>query len=410
MHLRAGGLLRLFFLCFALTSLSAGPALSQPAASGMRFSLEQICESGACEMLLIADGVIERDSDERLLKTLGSLPGGITVELNSPGGDLQGGLRLGDAIRGKRLNTRVRYAYPAGAKTAKDFRPAVCYSACALAFLGGVNRSLDDRAQYGVHGLQRADPQQAPNPSGEPSKLNFWGIFGKSAAPGAASPANPAGAPSGSPGSSSAGQRAETDRKVANALGSYMDQMGVDRKLIDTILTAAPGQLSAIDVEAAKRLNIDNRGRSTLGSWRLQATSKGDLVSTVTERQRNGNFSLTLGLARVEGDLRLLIHLRPTAQLSAGALQSLERALQNAPNPRIESKGGPMTLSPVRPWGPAKEGFQLWVRISEPELTALAQQFEFSLLLETPTAVGVDQNTGFSTAGLRNFLAAIKRN
>lgn len=409
MHLRAGGLLRLFFLCFALTSLSAAPAFSQPAASGMRFSLEQICESGACEILLIADGVIERDSDEKLLKTLGSLPGGITVELNSPGGDLQGGLRLGDAIRAKRLHTRVRYAYPAGAKTAKDFRPAVCYSACALAFLGGVNRSLDDRAQYGVHGLQRSDSQQAPNPSGELNKLNFWGIFGKGAAPGAASPKNPAGPPSGSPGPSSA-QRAETDRRVANALGSYVDQMGVDRKLIDIILTAAPGQLSAIDVEAAKRLNIDNRGRSTQASWRLQATSKGDLVSTVTERQRNGNFSLTLGLARVEGDLRLLIHLRPSAELSAGALQSLERALQNAPNPRIESKGGSMTLAPLRPWAAAKEGFQLWVRISEAELTALTQQFEFSLLLELPAAAGVDQSTGFSTAGLRNFLAAIKRN
>lgn len=387
-------------------SLSLQHAKSQPAPEAMRFSLEQICESGSCELVLIADGVIERDSDEKLLKTLGSLPGGLTVELNSPGGDLQGGLRLGDAIRIKRLNTRVRYAYPTGSKNPKEFRPAVCYSACALAFLGGLNRSLDDRAQYGVHGLQRPEPSPAANASGanDSNKLNFWSLLGKGA------PASGPAAPSAPPSSPTPAQRSEADRKVAAVLGSYLDQMGVDRKLIDIILTTAAGQLFGIDGGAARQLNIDNRGRSALAGWRLQATSKGDLVSTVTERQRNGNFSVTLGLARVEGDLRLLIHLRPAAAPAVAGTQGLERVLANTPSPRIESKAGSISLAPLRTWAPAKEGFQLWVRVSEQDLATLSQQFEFSLLLEIAPTAGVDQSTTFSTAGLRNFLAAIKRN
>ncbi|UHJ66519.1 lysozyme inhibitor LprI family protein [Melaminivora jejuensis] len=60
----------------------------------------------------------------------------VTVSLDSPGGSLLGGLRLGYALRRLGVHTNV------GANQS-------CFSACALAFLGGQERTVEGR--YGVH-------------------------------------------------------------------------------------------------------------------------------------------------------------------------------------------------------------------------------------------------------------------
>lgn len=391
-------------LFLGLPGIAAGQSSS--AGSPMAFSLEQVCEGKNCELLLIANGIIERDSDSKLLNTLGNLPGGITVELNSLGGDLLGGMRLGDAIRTKRLNTRVRYAYPANAKPTKSFLPAECYSACALAFMGGVNRILDERARFGVHSLQGADrgearPQGARN-TGIPGDFNFFGLFGRPPTDKAAADAVPA------PDNSRVTEK--SNEKTISFLGSYLDQMGVDRKFIDILLTARAGQITTIDLDTARQLTIDNRGRSALANWRLQATTKGDLVSTVTERQRSGNHYITLGLARVDGEPRMLIHLRPSAALTADQLSQIEKALSTVSSIRVEARNIKILMTYVRPWARAKEGFQAWLRLTESELNVLSQEFEFSLVMETPVTSGIDQVTSFGTGGLKNFLAALRKN
>lgn len=399
------GFARLLIPFLMLPAIAVAQAPS--AAAPMSFSLEQICEGRNCELVLIASGIIERDSDSKLLSTLGSLPGGITVELHSLGGDLLGGMRLGDAIRTKRLNTRVRYAYPPNAKSPKSFLPAECYSACALAFMGGVTRSLDDRARLGIHSLQGAERSETKSQNARPADVfggfNFFGLLSKP--PAGNAPADGASAPE-------RGRAPEkSNEKTIAFLGSYLDQMGIDRKFIDLLLTAKAGQVTIIDPDTARQLTIDNRGRSALANWRLQATSKGDLVSTVTERQRSGNHNITLGLARVDGDLRLLIHLRPVVTLATDQFAQIEKALAaGASNIRLEAKGVKILLSTVRPWMRAKEGFQIWMRLTEADLTALSQEFEFSLLMETPASSGIDQATNFGTGGLKNFLAALRKN
>lgn len=60
----------------------------------------------------------------------------VTLSFDSPGGSLLGGLRLGYALRQLGVHTNV------GANQS-------CFSACALAFLGGQERTVEGR--YGVH-------------------------------------------------------------------------------------------------------------------------------------------------------------------------------------------------------------------------------------------------------------------
>lgn len=61
-----------------------------------------------------------------------------TLRLDSPGGNMLGGLRLGYALRDIGIHTEV----PNGAK---------CFSACAMAFLGGAARTVE--GQFGVHAV-----------------------------------------------------------------------------------------------------------------------------------------------------------------------------------------------------------------------------------------------------------------
>lgn len=125
---------------------SAGPMTFRIATAGG-------CPSQGC---IVASGEIGPDSIRdfsRLLRTSDVQPGALVV-LNSPGGDLAAGLKLGALIRRAGLDTRVQ------AVDIRDdawFSGGRCASACAFAFLGGRNRAVPPDAAYGVHQFRAAN-------------------------------------------------------------------------------------------------------------------------------------------------------------------------------------------------------------------------------------------------------------
>jgi len=60
------------------------------------------------------------------------------VRFDSRGGSLEAGIDIGEAIRARRLATRVTVG-------------SVCASACVYAFLGGVIRAVDAGGRIGIH-------------------------------------------------------------------------------------------------------------------------------------------------------------------------------------------------------------------------------------------------------------------
>lgn len=94
----------------------------------------------SCERVLMAEGDIPLNADvafERAFEKAGNVR---TVLMNSPGGNVVGGLKLGYSFRKAKLNVGVA---PGGD----------CFSACALALLGGVERKVPEDARFGVHGF-----------------------------------------------------------------------------------------------------------------------------------------------------------------------------------------------------------------------------------------------------------------
>ena len=139
---------------FGLIILSTMPAL----AKDMTFDIIYNNHSN----VVVADGEITSETPATFQAFLDTEPfDGFTfyIDLNSPGGSLFGGMDLGEMIRQQGLIARVA-AYEVRSNGEEYWSPkwksGICMSACALAFLGGEDRELDEQSVLGFHQFSSA--------------------------------------------------------------------------------------------------------------------------------------------------------------------------------------------------------------------------------------------------------------
>lgn len=110
---------------------------------------------------IYADGEIDASAAGRLNRLIqdNKIPPRSTLNINSKGGTLIGGMALGRVIRESGLNTSV---IKRGRKIVKQPSPNIewksyeelpgeCFSACGLAYIGGIFRFINEQAKFGVH-------------------------------------------------------------------------------------------------------------------------------------------------------------------------------------------------------------------------------------------------------------------
>jgi hypothetical protein len=118
---------------------------------------------------IFADGYLCPDTDQQFQTFLNQNPSkavNTIVVLNSGGGNLGAGLRMGTIIRKYKMWTQVgsqlplmipqnenipAQSVPFIAESASPPFPGECASACTIAFLGGVQRTVGYASNYGVH-------------------------------------------------------------------------------------------------------------------------------------------------------------------------------------------------------------------------------------------------------------------
>lgn len=172
--------------------------------------------------LVYLDGRIDDDVPARLSEALDGIDGKIAIWLNSPGGNLFAGMELGRVIRRHGARTHII--------DHRTLRPGKCYSACAVAFLGGVHRYIDSGARYGVHraslstGSAKGAVDLAPN--------------------------------------------------LTAAVESYMREMGVDIRLLHLWMKAGPDEMYVLSRREAKALRVADDGRMP-PRWSAVKTSRG---------------------------------------------------------------------------------------------------------------------------------------
>ena len=202
------------------------------------------------------------------------------VRLNSPGGDLIGGIALGEAFRRHSVLTEVGGSLPL-VNTIEpglaDRAPGVCASACAYAFLGGTERQLDDDAKLGFHRFYQR------NALLEPSAKIFTG------------------------------QDLDETQKLTAALVFYVVKMGVDARLITLAAAAGPGEVYWIGKDEARELRV------TYAPWAYKPWQvepyRGGAVAVATSV--DGTKSMVASCSSKLGPSVSLINTKPTSDVGS---------------------------------------------------------------------------------------------
>lgn len=167
------------------------------------------------------DGTIEAGAEKRVEREISRISNSvIEVYINSHGGDFLTGIKLGHLFRAKSAWTHIG-RQGAGATA----NPGECYSACAIAYLGGYYRFGISGSKYGVHRTWK-------DGAAKNSDLDDGQI-------------------------------------ISAAIGAYIREMGVDSRLLDLTVTAGKNQIYILSESEQKTLGVVNEGRAP-SEWSIQ--------------------------------------------------------------------------------------------------------------------------------------------
>jgi hypothetical protein len=323
--------------------------------------------------IILLSGPIERVSSDQFAEFSQAYAPGSIVVLQSLGGDLVGGLRLGQTIRMRNMNTYIASGTDQTDLVEKKIK-GKCFSACAYAFLGGVKRVVDPDAQYGVHQFR-----------GKEKEID-----------------------------------AIQTQKLSAILGRYMDAMGVNRRLLDEAMLTDPGKVRLINTKQRQDWQVESTNSAYVGrlaKWRLEAAPGGKRLAFATQRQSKSTASITLAFAPLNGKLRGLLIVKPEAS-KENAPEWLDAFAQRT-NVLFEVPGESgkeskrFQLSPVSNWVEAGKTNtpgtrQIWLATSPEFIEALEKgtQFWVKPLWQT-MPVGLDEKTLFGTQGMKDALLAL---
>ncbi|UVK45176.1 hypothetical protein BPNPMPFG_000684 [Mesorhizobium sp. AR07] len=245
-----------------LALLAMGPAAFAADTAGdigptMRFVIVRSNDPGCepiCPEWISAEGSIEAGTPalfKRMLKTLGSRK--LPVVVDSPGGNVEAALTLGRLIRKNKLDiaigkTQFDGCLPDGTgctendgKGARYFGDAyaggaMCNSACPLMFAGGVQRVVGEWAYLGVHQITttyiRTKLQYRTTyriVGGKKKVLNTKIVSRKNAG---------------------SYKTYEMSKAVEKRLAAYLDGMGVEQGVLETMKDTPASGIQQLDLES----------------------------------------------------------------------------------------------------------------------------------------------------------------
>lgn len=221
--------------------LAATVAMSATSAAAVEISMEH----GNATSKIIVTGKFERGDakrfkdfwDENAYDSFRFI-----VSLDSPGGSLMDGIEIGQFIRKNGAHTEVRrYSAEVAGQYYREEQPgAECYSACALAFMGGVEREVAGDGKIGFH--------------------QFYGGN-----------------------STSATEVMETTQFISAFLAGYLRDMGAKPELFEHMSETSPGNMFIPSAAEISALNIVPQ----LGFHEFKLMPKDGLIVATAVNERN---------------------------------------------------------------------------------------------------------------------------
>lgn len=216
----------LLIIAFVIGLNEAWPQFAGATTEELSISLEPPglyeIASGSNAWSVYLKGIIEPGADKRVAKELNRIPNSpFEVYLDSPGGDFLTGIELGQLLRSRGAWTHIGKRVP-GSETPG---PGECYSACAMAYLGGFYRFSTKGSIYGVHRTWKEG-------ASTDSDLDVGQI-------------------------------------ISAASSAYIREMGVDGGLLDRIVRSGKNEVYVLSDAEQKALRVTNEGRGP-ARWSLQ--------------------------------------------------------------------------------------------------------------------------------------------
>ena len=258
---------------------SAALAAAVPAyAAPMTFRLASDGTSSG-EPWIVANGSITAETAEALRAFVAASrisPGRrIEVVLDSAGGNLMGGIKLGETIRELGLGTRVaRSLSVTQAGGAERLAPGECYSACAFAFIGGKWRNAGNES-LGVHQHYKADALRAPD------ERQF------------------------------SGSDLSASLVMSGVLTDFVARMGVDSRILALAAVTRPDGIYRFTTEELAEYSLVFNDLA-YGDWKLEAVKDGLVARSDT---KSGENHATL-YCKGDNVLRLLVSAPHQAKFS----------------------------------------------------------------------------------------------
>lgn len=200
--------------------------------------------NGNASWNIVLDGEIDSGAAARVAEALRSTGSDrADVYINSPGGNLLVGMQIGRLIRQAGASTWIgtlardtanTFAGKAGVKHVAGH----CYSACSLAFLGGVYRYAGKDDEYGVHRF--------------------------------------------SSGASPTTGDLDAAQVVSAAVGAYIREMDVDPALFDFMVERGKDSIRLLTDAELTRLNVVNNGRQK-AEWSIEIVEGGQYLRGVQD-------------------------------------------------------------------------------------------------------------------------------
>ena len=200
-------------ICFFVAISTANAKQIDGAKSNSHLKMVTVCDRDQCAPVLVFDAHVYKPTPKEFMQKLKDIPAGTTILISGYGKDLDAGVQLGQLIRSKQLNTRVgRVGLANLEKTGFYKAGGVCLSACAMAFMGGINRQIDSGDKFGVTAI-------------EPNQNNL------------------------------------SENQIKKALldtQNYLDQMGASKEFFAFIESLKDDKLHIIELDRSKKMGIVN--------------------------------------------------------------------------------------------------------------------------------------------------------
>ncbi len=201
----------------------------------------------------------------------------------------------------------------------------------------------------------------------------------------------------------------ESDTQIAmTVLATYLDEMGIDRRLLDLASITPSGDIEPITLNIARKLKVDN-SNPPIGEWEIEVNRSGQLFAYVIQRFPGRDAQITFFLSR-KGN-QFLGTINYSFHQSFRTLDEIADAFSTNNPPEIAGEHFTSRLRVTEWWKPQKDGsYMISFLLDLNTLRKMSQERSLTFDSRFPNVYrDLLSSVNISTTRLQRVITALQR-